>query len=104
MRNVLLRAGTIVRLAPALIEKLQGIIDRGVASGAFRSGLDARSCLACLSLLMTGGITNNYTASTILGVDTTSPEGLDIWRSIARTFILQALAGPAIPQVAAGLN
>lgn len=85
-----------VRVTPALTEKLQRIIDRGVAAGAFRSGLDARSCLACLSLMMPGGITNNYTMSAILGVDTTSPEGMDLWRTTARAFVLQALASPAI--------
>ncbi len=77
--------------APALAGKLEEILTRGMASGDFRPDLDTRACLAFVSLLMTGGFTNSYTLSVILGADTVSPEGMDLWRQTARGFIVDAL-------------
>lgn len=86
--------------APALAGKLEEILIRGIKSGDFRPELDTRACLALVSLMMTGGFTNSYTLSVILGADTVSPEGMDAWRQTAKTFIVEALrakGAPAIP-------
>lgn len=88
------RQNRFMRLAPALVAKLEGIIERGVRSGDFRPDLEPRACLAFVSLMMTGGFTNSYTISAIVGVDTTSPQGMDAWRMAARAFILQAFGRP----------
>lgn len=81
-----------VGLVPALAAKLDAILQRGVQTGDFRPGLDARACLGLVSLMMTGGFTNRYTLSVILESDTASASGMDAWRRLARSFVLHAVS------------
>lgn len=79
------------KLAPALFSRFEGILLRGVDSGAFRAGLDARTVLGVIVLVSTGAFTNRYSLSVILDRDSTSPGGIDAWRRDAADFVLAGL-------------
>ena len=89
-----------LELIPQLTAKFQRILDRGIVTGDFRADLDVRACLGAATLLNTGGFTNRYSLSTILGIDTTSEDGMEMWRKIASDFILAAMR-PADPRAKA---
>lgn len=78
-------------LAPALGAQMQRLLERGVRSGDFRPGIDARMFHASSSLLITGGFTNRYMVSAIAGFDPTSPEGMTRWRDFVVDFVLSAV-------------
>ena len=80
-----------LELIPALTAKFQAILERGIASGDFRADADVRASLAAGVLMFTGGFTNRSSMSVILGFDTASDEGMDVWLAIASNFVLDAL-------------
>jgi AcrR family transcriptional regulator len=79
-------------LASSLAANFDSIVQRGIASGDFCPDIDLRTALAAASLLLSGGFTNRYTASALLGYDAASDEGMDTWRDGAINFILAALS------------
>lgn len=86
-------------LAPALVTKLEGILQRGVRSGDFRPGIDARLCCAAASLLTTGAFTNRYTVSGVAGFDSRSPQGMAAWREYSANFVMAALGVDPCPSL-----
>lgn len=78
-------------MAPALVAKIEPILERGVKIGVFREDIDPRYFLAMASLIISGGFTNSYMLSSIIGFDTTSKKGLMKWRAYAIDFVLEAL-------------
>lgn len=78
-------------IAPALVTQMDRILRRGVASGEFQQGVDARLFCAVSALVTTGGFTNRYTVSAVAGFDTTSPEGIATWRQFSIDFVLAAI-------------
>ncbi|ABE36534.1 bacterial regulatory s, tetR family protein [Paraburkholderia xenovorans LB400] len=80
-----------VDLAPALVAQMERILLRGIASGDFRSGVDARMFYAASALLTTGGFTNHYTVSAVAGFDTTSADGAVAWREYSIDFVLSTV-------------
>jgi AcrR family transcriptional regulator len=78
-------------LIPILTEKFRAILQRGIDAGEFRSDADAPVNLAAAVLMITGGFTNRSSLSAILGFDTASDDGMEIWRRIANDIVLNAL-------------
>ncbi len=89
-----------LELAPGLIAKLAGILQRGVASGVFKPVINPRLFLATAALVTTGWFTNRYSMSALTGLETTSPEGMAIWRQYSAEFILASIS--AAPNNGAG--
>ena len=79
-------------LAPDLVDKLAAILEAGVAQGVFRPNVDARLYLASALLMVTGGFTNSYLVSIMVGFDTTSGDGMERWRDHAIELIGAAIA------------
>lgn len=80
--------------APRLVNKLDGILQRGAESGVFRQGLDARLFLATAALITTGWFTNRYSTSALTGLETYSEDGLRVWRKHCADFVLASIAAP----------
>jgi AcrR family transcriptional regulator len=78
-------------IAPALVTQMERILRRGAASGEFQPGVDARLFCAASALVTTGGFTNRYTVSAVAGFDTTSPEGIAVWRQFSVDFVLASI-------------
>ncbi|MOA09369.1 hypothetical protein D3C78_1291920 [compost metagenome] len=89
-----------LELAPRLIAKLDGILQRGVASGVFKPVIDPRLFFATAALVTTGWFTNRYSMSALSGLETASPEGMAIWRQYSAEFILASIS--AAPNNGAG--
>lgn len=81
-----------VAMAPALVTLLGDILARGVASGEFRPGVDARALTAMAALVTTGGFTNRFMLSVLAGFDTTSSDGMAAWRRHSADFVLAAIS------------
>lgn len=79
-------------LAPGLVTLLGGILERGVAGGVFRPGVDARVLTAIAALVTSGGFTNRFMLSVLAGFDTTSPDGMAAWRRHSADFVLAAIS------------
>lgn len=87
-------------MAAALVAKLEAIVQRGMASGDFRAGIDARMCLAAAALLTTGAVTNRFMVLAMAGVDTREPRGLAAWRDHAVDFVFAAIGKGPPPSLA----
>ncbi|HXQ99235.1 MAG TPA: TetR/AcrR family transcriptional regulator [Pseudomonas sp.] len=81
-----------LELSPRLIDKLDGILRRGAASGAFKPHVDARLLLATAALVTTGWFTNRYSTSALTGLETYSEQGLRVWRQHSADFVLASIA------------
>ena len=79
-------------LAPALVAVLKKILERGIASGDFRSGIDPQVFAAIAALVTSGGFTNRFMMSVLAGFDTTAPDGIRAWRQHSADFILAAIS------------
>lgn len=79
-------------MAPAMAAKLERILQRGSERGDFQHGMDARLLAAVASLVTTGAFTNRYQLSALAGFDTTSPEGMAMWRQYSADFVLSAIS------------
>ncbi len=86
-------------MAQALVAKLERILQRGVQSGDFRSGMDAHMCLAAAALLTTGAFTNRVTVMAVANLDTRSPRGTAAWREFSVDFVFAALANGVPPSL-----
>jgi AcrR family transcriptional regulator len=62
---------------PRFVNVVQGIIDRGVASGVFRSGVDAVQLNITLAAINYYYLTNKYTGSIIYDRDLMDPKRLE---------------------------
>jgi AcrR family transcriptional regulator len=89
-----------VGLAPALLAKLDAVLKRGVACGDFRPDVDPRLFLASAALLISGGFTNRYSVSALVGFNTATAEGMDAWHRHAVDFIIAAIRAPCAQTVA----
>ncbi|GAB7534039.1 TetR/AcrR family transcriptional regulator [Burkholderia sp. 3C] len=58
------------------LDMVQRILDRGVASGEFRAGVDARQLYLTIASVGYYYLTNRYTLEVIYGVEFTSPDAL----------------------------
>lgn len=87
-------------LAPLLIELTDKILRRGEASGDFMPNVDALMFCAAAGLLTTGGFTSRYLTSTVTGFDTTSAQGIDIWRQYSVDFVLATVLAHNRPSLA----
>lgn len=81
------------------IDKLRSIIDRGVASGVFRSDIElAKLYAAAFSVLSASSLTGSVLTA-VLGVDMQSTAGKDDWRDYAIEFVMKTVrtqdAGPS---------
>lgn len=75
-------------LAPILVSLMEQVLQRGAATGEFVQKMDARLFCAASGLLTTGGFTSRYIVSTLVGFDTTTPEGSSAWRQYSIDFVL----------------
>jgi len=78
-------------MAPALAAKIEPVLSSGIKKGIFREDIDTRNFLAMASLIVSGGFTNSYMLSSILGYDTDSDDGLLLWRAYAIDFVFEAI-------------
>ncbi|KAA0696135.1 TetR/AcrR family transcriptional regulator [Halopseudomonas laoshanensis] len=85
------RPNSFASQSPALAIKFSSVLQRGIKAGVFKPDIDARLFLASSALLMSGGFTNHYTMSVLVGFDTTSKEGMRIWREHSANFILNSI-------------
>lgn len=85
-------------LAPSLVAVLEKILERGIATGDFRPGINPRVFTAMAALLTSGGFTNRFMMSVLSGFDTTSEDGITAWRKYSADFILASIdARTALP-------
>lgn len=84
-------ANKFIGMAPALVAKLDLVLKRGARRGDFKPGIDARLFLATAALITSGGFTNRYSVSSIVGFCTTSEEGMAAWHRHAADFIMAAI-------------
>ena len=88
---------TITSLAPQnrkIIDLLTGILDRGVASGAFRSGIDPLQLHMSISGLCFHYMSNRYTFGYVFGCDMTSPAAVAERRAV----IIETIIGWCRPR------
>lgn len=78
-------------MAPSLTKKIASLIERGVAQGVFRPDIDPSLYGATALLVMAGGFNNAYMLTSMLGFDTTSEKGTEIWRKHAVEFVLNSV-------------
>lgn len=78
-------------VASSLFSKLENVFARGVASGELKAGVDLRLFLATAALMTSSAFTNRYLLSTMAGFDTTSAEGVGLWRNYAVEFMLNSV-------------
>jgi AcrR family transcriptional regulator len=78
-------------MTPLLVAKLKLILERGAANGDFRSGIDAAAFLATAVLITAGCFVNGHCLSVMMGVDLTTPSGMEAWRDHAVEFIMAAV-------------
>jgi AcrR family transcriptional regulator len=89
--NDLASDGWFSKIAPKLTDVLARILQRGVASGEFRCDTEPRALLGLIILTVTGTYTNRYGLSAVLGIDSSSPDGLAYWRNQLLTFVLHTI-------------
>ncbi|ANG64424.1 TetR family transcriptional regulator [Marinobacterium aestuarii] len=78
--------------SPALAEKFDNILKRGAQCGEFKTVEDTRLFLATAALLTSGGFTNHYSVSVLIGVDTRSAQGMQLWRQYSADFIISSIS------------
>jgi AcrR family transcriptional regulator len=78
-------------MTPLLVAKLKLILERGAATGDFRSGIDAAAFLATAVLITAGCFVNGHCLSVMMGVDLTTAAGMTTWRDHSVEFILAAV-------------
>ena len=81
-------------LMPQLVAKVKAILERGAASGEFRSGLDPAAFLATAVLITAGCFVNGHCLSVMMGVDLTTEAGMAAWRDHSVEFVLAAVRAP----------
>lgn len=77
------------------IRKIEGLLERGVALGQFRPGVDATELYVSISSLIYHRISNRYTLSFLLGRDYENPSQLDACRSDVEHMVMAHVALPA---------
>jgi AcrR family transcriptional regulator len=78
-------------LMPPLVAKVKNILERGAASGDFKSGIDPATFLATAVLITAGCFVNCHCLSVMMGVDLTTEAGMTAWRDHSLDFILAAV-------------
>lgn len=78
------------------------LLQRGVASGDFRAGIDPQRFFATAFVILTGCFFSGRTMSTYIDLDMTSAAGVELWRASSLDFILSALAPLVVPAQPAG--
>lgn len=90
--------------APVLVELMDKILCRGAVSGDFIPNVDARMFCAAAGLITTGGFINRYLTSSVTGFDTTSEQGMGIWRQYSVDFVLATVLTHSRPCLAASAH
>lgn len=80
-----------LELAPALVDKVGRIVQRGIECRSFKPDTQPRLLLATAALIATGWFTNAYSTSALVGLDTASEEGMETWRKHCADFILASI-------------
>lgn len=79
-------------------ERVAPMLDRGIADGVFRAGLDPQLCYWTIFALATAAFTQRWAMSQGSGIDFASAEGIALWRAHVTRFTLQAIMLPALPE------
>ncbi len=79
-------------------ERVAPMLERGVAEGVFRSGIDPRLFYWSIFALATACFTQNWAMSQSTGIDFAHEDGIDLWRDHVTSFALQAIMPPALPR------
>ena len=79
----------------SVIDVLRKVIDRGVAEGEFRAGIDPVELHMNISALAFYNVSNQYTFAHNFGIDMTSPEAVSRRASQVADIILAWVARPA---------
>ncbi len=79
-------------------ERVAPMLERGVAEGVFRSGIDPRLFYWSIFALATACFTQNWAMSQSTGIDFTDDDGIGLWRDHVTSFALQAILAPALPR------
>jgi AcrR family transcriptional regulator len=78
-------------LMPQLVAKVKLILERGAATGEFRSGLDPAAFLATAVLITAGCFVNGHCLSVMMGIDLTTEAGMAAWHDHSVEFVLAAV-------------
>ena len=78
-------------MAPALVAKIEPVLEKGIKTGVFRENIDVRYFLAMASLIISGGFTNSYMLSSFLEFNTNSEDGISLWRDYSVNFVITAI-------------
>jgi AcrR family transcriptional regulator len=87
-------------VTPLVREKLGRIIERGVATGDFRAGIDASTLLPMAALMMGGCFVHEYCLSVMMHLDLSTSDGKKAWREHAADFVTAAVRQQAPPDAA----
>ncbi|MDX1504368.1 MAG: TetR/AcrR family transcriptional regulator [Spongiibacter sp.] len=90
-------ANRFIDLGPQLTEKMTKLIDRGCASGEFRSDLNPELVFVTTCLMVAGAYTNRYLIDSLSTISTRNCEDLQVWRRFTADFVLAALIAPPSP-------
>lgn len=81
-----------------IAERVAPMLERGVAEGAFRPGLNPSLFYWSIFSLASAVFTQSWAMSKSSGIDFESEEGIRLWRDHVVAFALQAITGPALPR------
>jgi AcrR family transcriptional regulator len=82
----------------AVIKTLRGLLDRGIAAGAFRSDIEPVELHMSISALCFYNVSNRYTFSRIFERDMTSATAVAARREVVVDMIMRWIAAPTRPQ------
>ena len=81
-----------------IAERVAPMLERGVAEGVFRPGIDPRLFYWSVFALATACFTQNWAMSQSADIDFNSDDGIGLWRDHVTNFALQAIMAPALPR------
>lgn len=81
-----------------IAERVAPMLERGVAEGAFRPGLNPSLFYWSIFSLASAVFTQRWAMSKSSGIDFESEEGIRLWRDHVVAIVLQAIARPALPR------
>lgn len=85
------RRGDLRRSTPLIVAEFSKLIERGVARGEIRAGIDPECYFAFAFVMLTGCFFTGPTLSVYINRDLTSEQGIATWGRNALTFIVDGL-------------
>ncbi len=79
-------------------ERVLPMLERGVADGSFREGIDPHLFYWSVFSLASAVFTQRWAMSKSSGIDFAADDGVGLWRDHVVAFALQAIASPALLQ------